>query len=179
MTYRPPPRYPVTRGEGRTTPEWGQVPGTSRRLLPTPTPTPAPPLSGAPIALYDPEGHLDRELPLDRASHERMVKAVLGWPADPGLRPADLEQITLRLTGAAHVVADDVRHAAEQLADGHTARTRAAAVLAEARHRLAADRQETVACARDRARLVRTLYEHLDHLALDFPSSLDLQSRHG
>ncbi|EDX20917.1 DUF6415 family natural product biosynthesis protein [Streptomyces sp. Mg1] len=177
MTYRPPPRYPVTRGEGRTTPEWGQVPGTSRRLLPTPAP--APPLSSAHIALYDPEGHLDGEFPLDRASHERMVKAVLGWPADPGLRPADLEQITLLLTGAAHAVADDVRHAAGQLTDGHTARTLAAAVLAEARHRLAAAPQDTVACAQGRARLVRTLYEHLDHLTLDFLSSLDLQSRHG
>ncbi|MFE3996228.1 DUF6415 family natural product biosynthesis protein [Streptomyces goshikiensis] len=121
-------------------------------------------MSGTHIALYDPEGHLGGELPLDRASHERMVKAVLGWPADPAPCPADLEQITLRLTGAAHVVADDVRHAAGQLTDGHTARARAAAVLAEAQHRLAAAPQGTVPCAQSHARLVRTLYEHLDHL---------------
>ncbi|AYV32811.1 hypothetical protein EES41_39255 (plasmid) [Streptomyces sp. ADI95-16] len=140
MTYRPPPRHPVTRGDGRTTPESGHV------------------------ALYDPEGHLNGELPLDRAFHERVVKAVLGWPADPGLCPADLEQITLQLTGAAHVVADDVRHAAGQLTGGHTARILAAAVLAEAQHRLAADPQGTVRCAQGHARLVRTLYEHLDHL---------------
>ncbi|MFI5642861.1 DUF6415 family natural product biosynthesis protein [Streptomyces goshikiensis] len=159
MTYRPPPRYPVTRGEGRTTPEWGHVPGTTRRLLPTPTP----PLSSAHVALYDPEGHLNGEFPLDRASHERMVKAVLGWPAGPGPRPADLEEVTLLLTGAAHVVAEDLRHAAERLTGGPTARTLAAAVLADARHRLAAAPQDTVACAQGRARLVRTLYEHLDH----------------
>ncbi|MFE9845098.1 DUF6415 family natural product biosynthesis protein [Streptomyces goshikiensis] len=121
-------------------------------------------MSSTHIALYDPEGHLNRELPLDRASHEHLVTAVLGWPAGPGPRPADLEQITLLLTGAAHVVADDVRHAAEQLTGGHTARALAAAVLAEARHRLAAAPQDTVACAQGHARLVRTLYEHLDHL---------------
>ncbi|MFE2928604.1 DUF6415 family natural product biosynthesis protein [Streptomyces goshikiensis] len=154
----------MTRGESRTTPEWGHLPGATRRLPPTPTPAPAPPPSSAHIALYDPEGHLNRELPLDRASHERLVKAVLGWPADPGPRPADLEQLTLRLTGAAHVVADDVRHAAEQLTDGHTARTRAAAALAEAQHHLAADPQNTLGCAQGHARLLRTLYEHLDHL---------------
>ncbi|MFG2711979.1 DUF6415 family natural product biosynthesis protein [Streptomyces goshikiensis] len=121
-------------------------------------------MSGTHVALYDPEGHLNGELPLDRASHERMVKAALGWPADPGLRPADLEQIALQLTGAAHAVADDVRHAAEQLAGGHTARALVATVLAEAQHRLAADPRGTVRCAQGHARLVRTLYEHLDHL---------------
>ncbi|MFD3557411.1 restriction endonuclease [Streptomyces goshikiensis] len=119
------------------------------------------------VALYDPEGHLNGELPLDRATHERMVKAVLGWPADPGLRPADLEQIALQLKGAAHAVADDIRHAAAQLTDGHTAHT-----LAEAQHHLTPAPQGTVRCAQSHAHLLRTLYEHLDHLTEPTPKNL-------
>ncbi|WP_338014484.1 DUF6415 family natural product biosynthesis protein [Streptomyces sp. CB00455] len=89
---------------------------------------------------------------------------MLGWSADPDLRPAGVEQIALQLTGAAHAVAADVRHAAEQLTDGHTARILACVVLAEAGHRLAAGPQGTVRCAQGYARLVRVLYEHLDRL---------------
>ncbi|WP_433917492.1 hypothetical protein OIE50_01400 [Streptomyces canus] len=52
---------------------------------------------------------IDAELPLDRTTHERVVRAVLAW-SDPGaLRPDDIEQVGLLLAGAAHAVADDIR----------------------------------------------------------------------
>ncbi|MGW0585651.1 hypothetical protein ACWD25_59575 [Streptomyces sp. NPDC002920] len=32
--------------------------------------------------LYDPEGRIDAQLPLDRVTHERVIRAVLAW-SDP------------------------------------------------------------------------------------------------
>ncbi|MEU6400713.1 DUF6415 family natural product biosynthesis protein [Streptomyces cinnamoneus] len=122
-------------------------------------------MSSTHLALHDPEGHLEGELPLDRVPHEALVKAVLGWTGDPGLRPADIQQIALQLTGAARAVADDVHRAADQLPADHPARTLADVVLAEAERRLSAALQGTVRCAQGRARLVRALYERLDRLA--------------
>lgn len=165
MTCGPPPQHPATRGGDRGTPVHGHAPRhAGSDGAPAATPMPAAPMSSAYRVLHDPEGHHDGEIPLDRALHERMLKDVLGWPAAPALRPADLELIALQLTGAAHAVADDVRHTAEQLTDGHTARTLAGVVLTEAEHRLAAGLQATVRCAQGRARLVRALYEQLDRL---------------
>ncbi|MCY0923921.1 MULTISPECIES: DUF6415 family natural product biosynthesis protein [unclassified Streptomyces] len=117
------------------------------------------------LALHDPEGHLEGELPLDRVPHECLVKAVLGWTGDPGLRPADVQQIALQLTGAARAVAGDVRRAADRLPADHPARALADVVLAEAERRLSATLQGTVHCAQGRALLVRALYERLDRLA--------------
>lgn len=117
------------------------------------------------LALHDPEGHLEGELPLDREPHECLVKAVLDWTDDPGLRPADIQQIALQLTGAARAVAGDVRRAAGQLPADHPARALVDVVLAEAERRLSSALQGTVRCAQGRARLVRALYERLDRLA--------------
>lgn len=114
--------------------------------------------------LHDPDGHLEGELPLDRQPHERLVQAVLGWNGEPGLAPADLQQIALQLTEAARAVAADVHHAAERLPVDHPARALAEVVLADADRLLAAAPEGTVCCARDRAGLVRALYERLDRL---------------
>lgn len=122
-------------------------------------------MSSTHLVLHDPEGHLEGELPLDRVPHECLVKAVLGWTGDPGLRPADIQQIALQLTGAARAVAGDVRRAADQLPADHPARALADVVLAEAERRLSASLQGAVRCAQGRARLVRALYERLDRLA--------------
>lgn len=122
-------------------------------------------MSSTHLVLHDPEGHLEGELPLDRVPHECLVKAVLGWTGDPGLRPADIQQIVLQLTGAARAVAGDVRRAADQLPADHPARALADVVLTEAERRLSASLQGTVRCAQGRARLVRALYERLDRLA--------------
>lgn len=121
-------------------------------------------MSGTYLVLHDPEGHLEGELPLDRRSHESLAKAVLRWTVDPGLRPADLQQIALQLTGAARAVADDLRRAADQLPEDHAARALADVVLHEADRDLSAAPNGTVRCAQTRAHLIRALYERLDRL---------------
>lgn len=121
--------------------------------------------------LHDPEGHLEADLPLDRAPHECLIKAVFGWTGDPGLAPADLQQIALLLTGAARAVAGDVRRAADLLPAEHAARALADVVLDEADRRLAGRMEGTVRCVQGRARLVRALYERLDRLVAAAPVS--------
>ncbi|GGT84464.1 hypothetical protein [Streptomyces lateritius] len=59
--------------------------------------------------LYDPDGRIEAELPLDRTTHQCLVKAVLAWKGDPSLQAADYQQIALLFTGAARSVAHDVR----------------------------------------------------------------------
>ncbi|MGP4003569.1 hypothetical protein [Streptomyces sp. 8N706] len=49
-------------------------------------------------------------------------KAVLGWTSNPGLPPADRQQIALLLTGTARAVAAAVRRAADLLPEAHAAR---------------------------------------------------------
>ncbi|TVL88504.1 restriction endonuclease [Streptomyces sp. SAJ15] len=117
------------------------------------------------MVLHDPEGRLEGELPLDRAPHECLAKAVLGWTGDPGLQPADLQQIALQLTGAARAAARDVRRAADLLPNEHAARALADVVLKETDHRLSVGLEGTVRSVQGRARLVRALYERLDRLA--------------
>ncbi|MFE5302063.1 DUF6415 family natural product biosynthesis protein [Streptomyces sp. NPDC056632] len=122
-------------------------------------------MSSTHLALHDPEGRLDTDVPLDRELHKALVKAVLGWTGDPALPPADLQQIALLLTGTARAVAADVRRAADLLPEDHAARALADVVLAEADRRLSVPPDGTARCAQNRARLVRALYERLDRLA--------------
>lgn len=69
-------------------------------------------MSDTHTVLHDPYGPVDAAFPLDRAPHEALVTAVLGWK-DPDLEPRDYEQIALQLAGHARAVAADVqRHAA-------------------------------------------------------------------
>ncbi|MBA2951763.1 DUF6415 family natural product biosynthesis protein [Streptomyces himalayensis] len=122
--------------------------------------------------LYDPEGHLDAELLLDREPHMVLVKAVLAW-TNPGdaLQPRDCEQIALQLTGHARAVAADVRRRCEQLPSDSEMRALTEVVLAEASRRLSTPIQATVASAQNRARLVRALYERLDRLQAANPAT--------
>ncbi|MEU9002093.1 hypothetical protein AB0D15_08950, partial [Streptomyces sp. NPDC048551] len=69
----------------------------------------APHDSDAPHA--DPE-----EFPLDRATHEALADAVLGDTPDPH---ADLQLLALQLAGAARVIAEDLRRAADRLPPHH------------------------------------------------------------
>ncbi|MEU2800943.1 restriction endonuclease [Streptomyces sp. NPDC007117] len=126
-------------------------------------------MSSTHLVLHDPEGHLEAQFPLDRAPHECLIKAVFGWTGDPGLTPADLQQIALLLTGAARAVADDVRRAAHLLPDEHAARALADVVLEETDRRLSVRMEGTVRCVQGRARLVRALYERLDRLVSAAP----------
>ncbi|MFJ2271799.1 restriction endonuclease [Streptomyces sp. NPDC087849] len=126
-------------------------------------------MSSTHMVLHDPEGRLDTELPLDRELHKGLVKAVLGWTGNPGLLPADLHQITLLLTGAAHAVAADVSRAADLLPEDHAARVLADVVLEETDRRLSVPAEGTARCAQGHARLVRALYERLDRLVSAAP----------
>ncbi|MGY3676439.1 hypothetical protein ACVWXU_000062 [Streptomyces sp. TE33382] len=65
--------------------------------------------------LYDPDGLIEGELPLDCEPYECLVTAVLAWTGEDTLTTRDLEQIALQLTGHARAVASDVRRRANQL----------------------------------------------------------------
>lgn len=112
--------------------------------------------------LYDPEGRTD-ELPLDRATHERVARAVLAWSDPVALRPDDYEQVGLLLAGAAHAVAADVRGHAGRLPSDDGRRLFAEIVLGEADGRLS-QRSRNLHGVQNKARLLRALYERLDRL---------------
>ncbi|MFD5097409.1 DUF6415 family natural product biosynthesis protein [Streptomyces albidochromogenes] len=114
--------------------------------------------------LYDPDGLIETELPLDREPYESLVKAVLAWTGEDTLATRDYEQIALQLTGHARALAADVRRRADQLPKSSGPRALAAVVLREAEGRLSATLEGTVRCVQNRARLVRALYERLDRL---------------
>lgn len=115
--------------------------------------------------LYDPEGLIEADLPLDREPYESLVKAVLAWTdPDCALQPRDYEQIALQLTGHARAVASDVWRHAEQLPKSSGRRALAELVLADAELRLSTPLEGTVRCVQGRARMVRALYERLDRL---------------
>lgn len=121
------------------------------------------------VVLYDPLGLIEAELPLNRELHKGLAKAVLGWTGDPGLSPADFQQITLLLTDFARAVAADVRRAADLLPQDHAARVLADVVLEEADRRLSAPAEGTARCTQRHARLVRALSERLDRLVSAAP----------
>jgi hypothetical protein len=87
MTCGPSPQHPAALGGDRGTPVHGHTsrhPGSDQ--APAVTPTPSAPTSSAYVVLHRTKGHLNREIPLDRASHECRGKTGLGWHIDPGLR---------------------------------------------------------------------------------------------
>lgn len=113
--------------------------------------------------LYDPDGLIEAELPLDREPYECLVKAVLAWTGPDTVTERDYE-IALQLTGHARAIAFDVRRCADQLPKDSGPRALADVVLQEAERRLSATLEGTVRCVQNRARLVRALYERLDRL---------------
>ena len=114
--------------------------------------------------LYDPDGLIEAELPLDREPYECLVKVVLAWTGEETLTTRDMEQIALQLTGHARAVAADVRRRADQLPKDSGPKALADVVLREAEDRLSTAIEGTVRCAQNRARLVRALYARLDRL---------------
>lgn len=127
-------------------------------------------MSDTHVVLYDPRGLIEAELPLDRAPHEALVTAVLGWK-NPDLAPRDYEQIALQLTGHARAVAADVRRHAAALPKSDGRGALAEVVLREADGRLSAPLEGTAHCVQNRARLVRALYTRLDRLTEPVPAS--------
>ncbi|MEV4998535.1 restriction endonuclease [Streptomyces niveus] len=114
--------------------------------------------------LYDPDGLIEAELPLDREPYECLVKAILTWTGEDTLAVRDYEQIGLQLTGHARAVASAVRRCADQLPKSSGPRALADVVLRDAEGRLSAPLEGTVRCVQNRARLVRSLYARLDRL---------------
>ncbi|MGW1037853.1 restriction endonuclease [Streptomyces antibioticus] len=119
--------------------------------------------------LYDPEGRLAAELPLDRETHERVVRTALAWSSPLDVPADDVVQIGLLLAGAARVVADEVRASAALRAEDDGRRLFAELILQEA------DEQLSEPCTslhrvQERARLIRSLYERLDRVRPAVPS---------
>ncbi|MFD3613096.1 restriction endonuclease [Streptomyces atroolivaceus] len=112
--------------------------------------------------LHDPLGLIEAELPLDRAPHEALVTAVLAWQ-DPDLTPHDYEQIALQLTRHACAVAADVQRHSAALPKNDGRGALAEVILREAAGRLLQPIQGAARCARNRARLIRPLYERRRH----------------
>ncbi|MFI6730769.1 DUF6415 family natural product biosynthesis protein [Streptomyces sp. R-74717] len=127
-------------------------------------------MSSTHTVLYDPDGLIEAELPLDREPYECLVAAVLAW-TDPDIQPRDYAQIALQLTGHARAVASDVQRHADRLPKDSGRRALAEVVLAEAERRLSAPAEGTLRCAQGRARLVRALYGRLDRLAQPPPAT--------
>ncbi|MER5884908.1 restriction endonuclease [Streptomyces sp. NPDC001941] len=115
--------------------------------------------------VHDRAGLAEGDLPPDRPTHERLVRAVLSWQDTAPLHPADYEQMGLLLSGAAHVVAAELRHRVDQLGKddrrGHISRI----VLSEAESRLSQPSRGTLHGVQHQARLIQALYQRLDHLA--------------
>lgn len=111
--------------------------------------------TSAHTVLYDPDGLIEAELPLDREPYECLVKALLAWTGEDGLTTRDLEQVGLQLTVHAGAVASDVRRRADQLPKDSGTRALAVVVLREAEGRLSVPIEGTVRCVQNRARLVR------------------------
>ncbi|MFJ5680788.1 restriction endonuclease [Streptomyces sp. NPDC093097] len=114
--------------------------------------------------VHAPDRDVEAGHPLDRAAHVQLLKTVLAWHGEPGLPADDYRQIARQLTGAARVVADDVRATADRLPTEHAARLLAEYVLEQSTAALQAPIEGTARCVRTRARCVRELYERLDRL---------------
>ncbi|WP_162467869.1 DUF6415 family natural product biosynthesis protein [Streptomyces sp. QHH-9511] len=126
--------------------------------------------------MYDPDGLIEAELPLDREPYECLVKAVLAWTGEDTLATRDYEQIALQLTGHARALVADARRRADQLPKSSGPWALADVVLREAEGRLSATLEGTVRCVQNRARLVRALCERLDRLEAALAPERDVPS---
>ncbi|WP_030019376.1 hypothetical protein, partial [Streptomyces monomycini] len=90
----------------------------------------------------------------------------LSWAAPATLPPDDYEPVALLLTGAAYAVTAEVRQRAALLPKGDRRLALTRIVLGEAAGRLPASGRNSLHGVQHRARLLRALYELLDHLEL-------------
>lgn len=113
--------------------------------------------------VHDPQGDLAATLPPDRQVHEEAVRTVLAWSSPLDVPAADVVRFGHLLSGAARVIAEDVRAHADRLPRDDARRVFAELILREARDRLC---QPCTSLHRvqNRARLVRALYGRLDRL---------------
>uniref|UniRef100_UPI003F493167 restriction endonuclease n=1 Tax=Streptomyces sp. CA-136453 TaxID=3240050 RepID=UPI003F493167 len=118
--------------------------------------------------LYDPEGRLAAELPLDRETHERVVRTAMAWSSPVDVPAADVVQVGHLLAGAARVVAEEVRTCADRLPEDDGRRLFAELILQEADGRLSQP-CTSLRGVQNRARLIRALYERLDRVQAAVP----------
>ncbi|MFE4581197.1 DUF6415 family natural product biosynthesis protein [Streptomyces chartreusis] len=118
---------------------------------------------------YDPHDAVHVRLPLDRKPHLLLAKTVLALDASADLPPDDCAQIALQLTGHAHLVAIDVRRLCNRLPENGRSRALTETVLADATSRLDTSAEPTIDAVRERAQVLRELYERLDRLTSDLP----------
>ncbi|MFE4539691.1 restriction endonuclease [Streptomyces scopuliridis] len=118
--------------------------------------------------LYDPEGRLTEELPPDRSVHEQVVRTALSWSSPLDVPADDVAQVGLLLAGAARVVADKVRARADRFPEDDGRRLFAELILQEADGRLSQP-CTSLHRVKNRARLIRSLYERLDRLEAAAP----------
>lgn len=113
---------------------------------------------------YDPHGATHVRLPLDRKPYLLLAKTVLALDASADLPTDDCAQIALQLTGHANLVAADVRRLCNRLPESSRIRTLTETVLTDAAARLAEPAEPTVGAIKERAQVLRGLYERLDRL---------------
>ncbi|MCX4411652.1 DUF6415 family natural product biosynthesis protein [Streptomyces sp. NBC_01764] len=118
---------------------------------------------------YDPHSAIYARLPLDRKPYLLLVKTVLALDASADLPPDDCAQIALQLTGHANLVACDVRRLCNRLPESSRSRALTETVLTDATSRLGTPAEPTVAAIKERAQVLRGLYERLDRLTPDRP----------
>ncbi|WP_328335871.1 MULTISPECIES: restriction endonuclease [unclassified Streptomyces] len=119
--------------------------------------------------LHGPDGLSTADCPLDRSTHEQLVRTALVWSDLDAMRDDEYAQVGLLLAGVARVVADDVRAYAERLPEDDGRRLFAELVLQEADGRLSQPCWSLHRVQR-RARLIRALYGRLDRLQNAVPT---------
>ncbi|MGW2724098.1 DUF6415 family natural product biosynthesis protein [Streptomyces sp. NPDC001492] len=126
---------------------------------------------------YDPHGAIYARLPLDRKPYLLLAKTVLALDASADLPPDDCAQIALQLTGHANLVAIDVRRLCDRLPENSRSRALTETVLTDATCRLGTPAEPTVDAIKERAQVLRGLYERLDRLTLDRPPAVSPAER--
>ncbi|MGN9763096.1 restriction endonuclease [Streptomyces sp. SD31] len=121
---------------------------------------------------YDPHGAIYARLPLDRKPYLLLAKTVLALDASADLPPDDCAQIALQLTGHANLVAIDVRSLCNWLPENSRSRMLTETVLADAASRLEAPAEPTIDAIKERAQVLRGLYERLDRLTANRPPTI-------
>ncbi|MEU1867829.1 DUF6415 family natural product biosynthesis protein [Streptomyces gardneri] len=111
-------------------------------------------------------------MPLDRAVHERLVDTVLTWRENSTVLPsADLDQITLQLTGYGRLLIRETKAACGRLPQTDPAVPLAHAACAEAVRRFDTTHspRDPFTAAQSTARLVRALHRAFDRALAAWP----------
>ncbi|MFJ3205880.1 DUF6415 family natural product biosynthesis protein [Streptomyces sp. NPDC086989] len=129
-------------------------------------------MSGYYSVVHDPDRQLGHELPLDREPHLQLAASVLAWTAQTVPSVADTALAVLELTGHARLLRDELADRIDRLPDDCELGQLLTYTLGEAERRLSPAAMSPcggLAHARNRARLVQTLYGAVDRLEAEHP----------